>query len=97
MLGIASSGINWEIYIRYAGADGMLLHTYGKSTIGKLKSSLLCLSDTHCQFLGVGQCMMQSLKISNGWSESVYRRGTGNTMVKRKSTKRQTTIYKTYT
>jgi hypothetical protein len=30
-------------------------------------------------------------------SESVYRRRTDNTMAKRKSTKGQTTIYKTYT
>jgi hypothetical protein len=29
-------------------------------------------------------------------SESVYRRRTDNTMAKRKSTKGQTTIYKTY-
>jgi len=32
----------------------------------------------------------KSLKISKGQSESVYRRRTGNTMVKRKSTKGQT-------
>ena len=37
-----------------------------------------------------------SLKISNGQSESVNRR-TDNTMAKRKRTKEQTTIYKTYT
>jgi len=37
----------------------------------------------------------KSLKIPKGQSESVYRR-TGNTMGKRKSTKGQTTIYKTY-
>jgi hypothetical protein len=36
------------------------------------------------------------LKIPKGESESVYRRRTDNTMVKRKSTKGQTTIYKTY-
>jgi len=36
----------------------------------------------------------KSLKIPNGQSESVYRRRTDNTMAKRKSTKRQTTIYK---
>ena len=34
-----------------------------------------------------------SLKTPKGYSESVYRRRTDNTMVKRKS---QTTIYKTY-
>jgi hypothetical protein len=40
---------------------------------------------------------MKSLKIPKGLSESVYRRRTDNTMAKRKSTKGQTTIYKTYT
>jgi hypothetical protein len=39
----------------------------------------------------------KSLKIPKGQSEFVYRRGTDNTMAKRKSTKEQTTIYKTYT
>jgi hypothetical protein len=38
----------------------------------------------------------KSLKIPKGQSESVYRRRTDNTMAKRKSTKGQTTIYKTY-
>ena len=38
----------------------------------------------------------KSFKIPKGQSESIYRRGTDNTMAKRKSTKRQTTIYKTY-
>jgi hypothetical protein len=37
----------------------------------------------------------QSLNIPKGQSKSVYRRT--DTMVKRKSTKGQTTIYKTYT
>ena len=37
----------------------------------------------------------KSLKIPKGQSESLYRR-TDNTMAKRKSTKGQTTIYKTY-
>jgi hypothetical protein len=36
------------------------------------------------------------LKIPKEQSESVYRRSTDNTMAKRKSTKGQTTIYKTY-
>jgi len=36
------------------------------------------------------------LKIPKGESESVYRRRTDNTMAKSKSTKGQTTIYKTY-
>ena len=38
----------------------------------------------------------KSLKIPKGQSESVYRRRTDNTMAKRKRTKGQTTIYKTY-
>jgi len=38
----------------------------------------------------------KSLKISKEQSESVYRRRTDNAMAKRKSTKGQTTIYKTY-
>ena len=38
----------------------------------------------------------KSLKIPKGQSESVYRRRTDNTMVKRKSTKGQTTINKIY-
>ena len=39
---------------------------------------------------------MKSSKIPKGQSEYVYRRGTDNTMAKRKCTKGQTTIYKTY-
>ena len=39
---------------------------------------------------------MKSLKIPKGQSESVYRRRTDNTMAKRKSSKGQTTINKTY-
>ena len=39
---------------------------------------------------------MKSLKIPKGQSEFVYRRRTDNTMTKGKSTKGQTTIYKTY-
>jgi len=38
----------------------------------------------------------KSLKIPKGQSEFVYRRRTDNTMAKRKSTKEQTSIYKTY-
>ena len=38
----------------------------------------------------------KSLKIPKWQSESVYRRRADNTMTKRKSTKGQTTIYKTY-
>ena len=38
----------------------------------------------------------KSLKIPKGQPDSVYRRRTDNTMAKRKSTKGQTTIYKTY-
>ena len=39
----------------------------------------------------------KSLKIPNGLSKSVYRIRTDNTMARRKGTKGQTTIYKTYT
>ena len=46
-------------------------------------------------FLMYIQCK-KSLKIPKRYSESVNRR-TDNTMAKRKSTKGQTTIYKTYT
>jgi hypothetical protein len=38
----------------------------------------------------------KSLKIPKGQSKSVYRRRTDNTMAKRKSTKGQTRIYKTF-
>jgi hypothetical protein len=38
----------------------------------------------------------KSLKIPKGQSETVYRRRTDNTMAKRKRTKGQTTIDKTY-
>ena len=38
----------------------------------------------------------KNLKIPKGQSETVYRRRTDNTMAKRKSTKGQTTIDKTY-
>ena len=38
----------------------------------------------------------KSLKIPKEQSESVHRRRTDNTVAKRKSTKAQTTIYKTY-
>jgi len=37
------------------------------------------------------------MKIPKGQSESIYRRRADNTMAKRKSTKGQTTIHKTYT
>jgi hypothetical protein len=40
---------------------------------------------------------MNSLKIPKGLSESVYGIRTDETMAKRKSTKGQTRIYKTYT
>jgi hypothetical protein len=39
----------------------------------------------------------KSLKIPNRYLESVNRRRTDNTIAKRKSTKEQTTNYKTYT
>jgi len=41
--------------------------------------------------------MQEELKIPKVYSESVYRKRTDNTMTKRKRTKGQTTIYKTYT
>ena len=43
-----------------------------------------------------GMLFKKSLKIPKGQSESIYRRRTDNTMAKRKSTKGQTMIYKTY-
>jgi hypothetical protein len=46
-------------------------------------------------FTTAGLCK-RSLKIPNGQSETVYRRRTDNTMVKRKGIKGQTTINKTY-
>jgi len=39
----------------------------------------------------------KGLKIQQGYSEAVERRQTDNIMAKRKWTKGQTTIYKTYT
>jgi hypothetical protein len=39
----------------------------------------------------------KSVEIPKEYSESVYRRRKDNTMAKRKSTKEQSTIYKTYT
>jgi hypothetical protein len=45
---------------------------------------------------GWGGGIKKSLKIPKGQAESVYRRRTDNTMAKRKSTKGQTTINKTY-
>jgi len=38
----------------------------------------------------------KNLKILKGQSESIYQKRTDNTMAKIKSTKGQTTIYKTY-
>jgi len=42
-------------------------------------------------------CSKKSLKIPKGWTESVYRKRTDNTMAKRKCTKGQTTFNKTNT
>ena len=55
----------------------------------------------HQDTVGVGSFLAsenskKNLKISKRQSESVYRRRTDNTMAKRKSTKGQITIYKTY-
>jgi hypothetical protein len=40
--------------------------------------------------------LKEEFEIPKGKSETVYRRRTDNTMAKRKTTKGQTTIYKTY-
>jgi len=58
------------------------------------------LNNLSCSFTSIyflNKIYAKSLKIPKGQSESVYRRRTDNTMSKRKSTKGQTTIYKTYT
>jgi hypothetical protein len=47
-------------------------------------------------YIQPGATSKNSLKIPKRQSESVYRRRTDNTMAKRKSTKGQTMIYKTY-
>jgi len=49
-----------------------------------------------CSTVFVWEECKKSLKIPKGQSEFVYRRRTDNTMARRKSTKGQTTIYKTY-
>ena len=41
--------------------------------------------------------LLNFLKIPKELSDSVYHRRTDNTMAKRKNTKGQTTVYKTYT
>jgi hypothetical protein len=61
-----------------------------------LKWSKIVWSKRSKYFFGTIQHILKkSLKIPKGKSESVYRR-TDNAMIKRKSTKGQTTIYKTY-
>ena len=55
-----------------------------------------CIKQIKCIMHNVHSVLYKkSLKIPKGQSESVYRRRTENTMAKRKSTKGQTTIYKT--
>jgi hypothetical protein len=49
-----------------------------------------------CLLFLKGRYMKKSLKIPKGYSEFVNRRRTDSTMAERKSTKGQTTIYKTY-
>jgi hypothetical protein len=49
------------------------------------------------EVLAVTELSKKSLKIPKEQSESVYRRRKENTMAKRKTTKGQKTIYKTYT
>ena len=56
--------VSTEIYTPHAGADEMLLQINGKLQMEKLKSSLCrkasLLTDPHCRFIGVGQCMTQT-------------------------------------
>ena len=51
---------------------------------------------TTCTTVYIKYCWKKRLKIPKGKSESVLRRRTDNTTAKRKSTKGQTTINKTY-
>jgi hypothetical protein len=51
---------------------------------------------TTCTAVYIKYCWKKSLKIPKEKSESVLRRRTDNTTAKRKSTKGQTKIYKTY-
>jgi hypothetical protein len=59
---------------------------------------VICATDVAAnqEVLAIAELSKRSLKIPKGQSESVYRRRKENTMAKMKSTKGQTTIYKTY-
>ena len=67
MIGTTSSGILDElIYAPYASAVGMMLHIYGKFTMGKVnRNHLFCrkvrvLTGPHCKIQGIGQGMKQT-------------------------------------
>jgi hypothetical protein len=65
--------------------------------IGNLRRIFfVCFSTVSVQYIFIiKRSHKKSLKIPKGLSESVNRRSADNSMVKRKSTKGQTTIYKT--
>ena len=62
--------------------------------VSLVENNLLTMLDHLCSSWNFSR---KSLKIPKGYSESIYRRRTDNTMANRKSTKGQTTICKTYT
>ena len=68
---------------------------YGFSELS-LKNATKCISLVYTGYIYHFIEYKKSLKIPKGKSESVYRKRTDNTMAKIKSTKGQTTIYKTY-
>ena len=81
----------WNLLIIFAMVTSRLrVRTYGGYPLQK--GHALFVRDV----LNTQLTFKKSLKIPKGQSESVYRRRTDNTMAKRKSTKGQTTIYKTY-
>ena len=90
-----SSGENIVMNAHIVPDIAVLFQNY---VIKKYEKSTICLKLTH--HLNTNEKLelyyMKSLKIPKGQSESVYRRRTDNTMAKRKSTKGQTTINKTY-
>ena len=57
---------------------------------------ILPMHDFIISLVGQMWAYKKRLKIPKGYSETVNRRRTDNTMAKRKSTNGQTTIYKTY-
>jgi hypothetical protein len=70
----------------------VMLFTTSTQQIRKISTHIADNSDLKDIF----SCFKKSLKIPKGQSESVYLRRTENTMAKRKSTKGQTMINKTY-